>query len=86
MDVGVRELKQHLAEYLGRAERGEVIRITDRGVPKVLLSPLPGAGLLARGIDEGWIRPPATSDILGPAVRHGSRRTVQQVLDEDRGA
>jgi prevent-host-death family protein len=31
MDVGIRELKQHLSEYVDRVERGEVIRITDRG-------------------------------------------------------
>ncbi len=31
MHMGVRELKQRLSEYLDRAERGEIIRVTDRG-------------------------------------------------------
>ncbi|HSH11026.1 MAG TPA: type II toxin-antitoxin system prevent-host-death family antitoxin, partial [Ilumatobacter sp.] len=53
MDVGVRELKQHLSEYLARAERGEVIRVTDRGRPKALLMPVPGGDPLQRGVDEG---------------------------------
>lgn len=35
MNVGVRELKQHLSEFLDRAAAGEVVTITDRGVPKV---------------------------------------------------
>jgi len=38
----VRELKQKLSEYLDRAERGEVLRVTDRGRPKAVLGPLPG--------------------------------------------
>ena len=44
MDVGVRELKQHLSDYLDRAERGQIITITERGRPKVMLVPLPGGG------------------------------------------
>ena len=56
-DVGIRELKQHLSAYLDRAERGELIRVTDRGRPKVLLGPLPGRGAVEAGVAEGWITP-----------------------------
>jgi prevent-host-death family protein len=38
MDVGIRELKQRLSEYLDRVSKGEVVRITDRGRPKALLT------------------------------------------------
>ena len=31
MDVGIRELKSHLSEILGRVERGEVVTVTNRG-------------------------------------------------------
>ena len=55
MDVGVRELKQHLSEYLDRAANGEIIRVTDRGQPKAILAPVPGAGRLAAGLEQGWI-------------------------------
>ncbi|MFN8643962.1 MAG: type II toxin-antitoxin system prevent-host-death family antitoxin [Candidatus Binatia bacterium] len=48
MDVGVRELKQNLSAYLERAARGESIRVTDRGVPKAILGPVPGAARLRR--------------------------------------
>lgn len=57
MDVGVRELKQRLSEYLDRAARGEMIRVTDRGVPKAVLGPLPGRLRIEEGIAEGWITP-----------------------------
>lgn len=84
MDVGVRELKQHLSEYLERASRGEIIRVTDRGQPKAIIAPVPGMGRLARGIEEGWIRPAEESE-PSPVRRAAAARRVAQVLDEDRG-
>lgn len=53
VDVGVRDLKQHLSEYLDRAERGELVRVTDRGWPKALLGPLPGRARVEEGIARG---------------------------------
>lgn len=85
MDVGVRELKQNLSEYLDRAARGEIIRVTDRGNPKAQISALPGAGRLSQGVDEGWIRPAARSGGLAPVARFTADRLVMDVLNEDRG-
>ena len=85
MDVGVRELKQRLSEYLERAARGEIIRITDRGQPKAILAPLPGVGQLTRGIEEGWIRQAQDADPL-PVRRVPAVRRVTEVLDEDRNS
>lgn len=84
MDVGIRELKQHLSEYLDRAERGEIIRVTDRGTPKAVISAIPGSQGIDRGIDEGWIRPAARVG-LGPAPAATSDRRIRDVLAEDRG-
>jgi prevent-host-death family protein len=83
-DVGVRELKQHLSEYLDRAEGGEVVRVTDRGRPKALLVPLPGRLRLDDGIARGWVTPASTVLPAGPQ-RYPARRTVLDVLSEDRG-
>jgi prevent-host-death family protein len=85
VDVGVRELKQRLSEFLDRAERGEVIRVTERGRPKALLGPLPGSFRLHQGIDEGWVTPGA-DEPLGQVQRVRSRRRVLDVLRDDRGA
>jgi prevent-host-death family protein len=87
MDVGVRELKQHLSDYLDRAAAGEVIRVTDRGLPKVLITPLVANGHLERGIDEGWIREPQTGvmGLLGSVERFPSSSRVLDVLADDRG-
>ncbi|MDO8389889.1 MAG: type II toxin-antitoxin system prevent-host-death family antitoxin [Actinomycetota bacterium] len=84
MNVGVRELKQHLSEFLDRAAAGEVIQVTDRGVPKVQIVPVPGAGQMERGVDEGWLRPPARSGPLAPVHRAASRQRIVDVLDDDR--
>lgn len=85
MDVGLRELKQNLSAYLHRAERGEVIRVTERGVPMAQLGPLPGMGRMAQGIEEGWIRPPTKPGPLQPFNPYRSDVTVMSALDEDRG-
>ncbi len=83
-DVGVRELKQRLSEYLDRVERGETVRVTDRGRPKAMLGPLPGRVRVKEGIDEGWIRAGSGNQL--PAVpRAHSRRRVLDELGEDRG-
>lgn len=83
MDVGVRELKQHLSEYLDRAANGEIIRVTDRGCPKAYLGPITDDGWLGRGVDEGWIRPPQRSG-LRAARRFTAERRSNDVLAEDR--
>ena len=83
MDVGVRELKQHLSEYLDRAANGEIIRVTDRGQPKAILAPIPGAGRLAAGLEQGWIRAPAEVEPQ-PVRRAKASRRIAQVLSEDR--
>ena len=84
-DVGVRDLKQRLSEYLDRAERGELVRVTDRGRPKALLGPLPGRARVDEGIASGWITP-ASGGRLAPARRWRGRTSVLEALAEDRGA
>ncbi len=83
-DVGVRELKQHLSEYLDRAERGELVRVTDRGRPKALLGPLPGAARLEEGIAAGLITPGSGAGLEPGPSWQGSGRVLDR-LSEDRG-
>jgi prevent-host-death family protein len=85
MEVGVRELKKRLSEYLEIAAGGEVIRVTHRGRAKALLGPVStGAGAAERGIAEGWIS--AGSPESPVAVRRvPASRLSDEVLAEDRG-
>jgi prevent-host-death family protein len=83
-DVGVRELKQRLSEYLDRAERGELLRVTDRGRPKALLGPLPGRARVELGKAEGWIRA-GSGGALRPVPRVKATGRVLDAQAEDRG-
>lgn len=86
MSVGVRDLKQNLSAYIARAAAGERIVVTDRGRPRAVLSPLDGADVIRRGVEEGWITPPADPGPLPPPpVRAKATMTIQEMMDEDRG-
>lgn len=85
MDVGVRELKQNLSAYLERAARGETIRVTDRGLPKAILGPVPGAVRLDEGLAQGWITGPESRSHAGPVRRAQAVSRSDDVLAEDRG-
>lgn len=85
MDVGVRELKARLSEYLDRVEKGETIRVTDRGKPKALLAPLPGPLRIEEGIAEGWVSPGNGEALAQTRRRFSVDATVQEMLDDDRG-
>ena len=82
----MRQLKQHLSQYLDRAARGEVITVTERGRPKLLLVPLLGGGdRLVEGIEDGWITAARRPGTLAPARRTPGISPVTDVLDDDRG-
>lgn len=83
VDVGVRELKQHLSEYLDRAEGGELVLVTDRGRPKAVLGPLPGRAQIEKGISEGWLTP-GSGERLRRLPRQRGSRPVVEALGEDR--
>ena len=85
MNVGVRELKQRLSECIERAARGESITVTDRGKPRAVLGPVPGVARLQQGVAEGWITA-GSGEPLSAVRRAKSRRSVREVIDEDRGA
>jgi prevent-host-death family protein len=86
MDVGIRELKARLSEFVDRAARGEVVRVTDRGVPRALLVPVGSEDRLRQGIAEGWItrgssQPPGPHRPLPPLPGTPSS---SEILAQDR--
>lgn len=67
--VGIRELKSRLSEYVDRARGGETVVITDRGRPVAELRPLSGRTSLESLIDAGLATParpkrPAASPLV----------------------
>jgi prevent-host-death family protein len=84
MDVGIRELKKYLSEYVERASKGEHLRVTLRGKPVATLGPLPGTNRLEDGVSEGWITPGSEDPPVEVAALPASR-TISEVIAEDRG-
>jgi len=95
--VGIRDLKNHLSEYLRQVRLGDSVLVTDRGEVVAEFSP-PGrvssdtslpAGLLAlarRGLVTLGAARGGNGDIYRALPRaHRGRRSVAQFLDEERG-
>jgi prevent-host-death family protein len=86
MDVGVRELKSKLSEYLARVEGGETVNVTSRGRRVARLIPAVGETAIERGLREGWItrkvdRPPEWFTPLPPMA---GTPTSAELFAEDR--
>jgi prevent-host-death family protein len=84
MDVGIRDLKARLSEYVERASKGETIRVTDRGRVKALLGPVRADVDLDEGVASGWIRP-GQGHTPTAWKRFRAERRVEELLDEDSG-
>ncbi len=91
--VGIRELKNHLSEYVRRVRAGESIQITSHGeVVAELRSPEPDRDeqappglreLVRRGTARGLVRnDPSRYRTYEPAL---TGTTAQELLDWDRG-
>jgi prevent-host-death family protein len=57
VEVGVRQLRENLAEWLDRAAAGDEIVVTERGTPKVVITAATGEAILERLIREGRADP-----------------------------
>jgi antitoxin (DNA-binding transcriptional repressor) of toxin-antitoxin stability system len=91
--VGLKVLKNRLAEYVRLAREGETVLITDRdrvvaeiGPPRPERAGSVGDALLAEATRKGWIRP-----AVAPATDPPARRPVADLdtllreLESDRG-
>ncbi|MCB1033665.1 MAG: type II toxin-antitoxin system prevent-host-death family antitoxin [Acidobacteria bacterium] len=91
--VGIRELKDHLSEYVRRARQGEEILITSHGEIVAALTPYgratshavhPG---IARMVQLGMARggQPNDPSLYRPSRIGLSQGSVLELLDEERG-
>lgn len=84
--VGVRELRQNLSQYLRRVAEGEHFEVTERNLPVAILAPLSGRGsAVARLIASGRIVP-ARLDLaeLGPPPDRARELSISEALAEQR--
>jgi prevent-host-death family protein len=91
--VGLRELKNSLAEYVRQVAEGKSLLVTDRGRPVAELRPVSdeqtaGAGRLSLEdlIRAGLLTPGKRNDRkLYPALARVGRRPSADLLDDERG-
>ena len=85
VEVGVRELRENLAEWLDRAAAGEEILVTERGKAKAVLTAAESAW--DRMIREGRITPPTGSPrpLPPPTVYDDDGPTLMDYLWWSRG-
>jgi prevent-host-death family protein len=57
MEVGVREFRDNLSDWIDRAAAGDEIVVTERGRPRVRLSAATGDEILDRLVREGRATP-----------------------------
>jgi prevent-host-death family protein len=57
MEVGIRELRNHLSRYLERVRDGHEVVVTDRGRAIARVVPVGGERVLDRLIAEGVVTP-----------------------------
>lgn len=84
--VGIRELRQNLSQYVRRVTAGERFEVTERNLPVAILAPLPGrSSALERLIASGRVSP-ARLDLsaLGPPSERPHEITISEALAEQR--
>jgi len=86
MDVAVSVLRAELSTWIHRAQAGDEVVITDRGIPVARLVPVDSAPLLDRLVSEGVLSGPVNPDRLAArsAKRVRARGSVAELVGEQR--
>lgn len=83
--VGIRELRQNLTVHLRKVKAGQVLEVTERGVPVAQLTPLPlPSDPLSRLEAAGALlqRPAKRLEDLPRPVRLRQGVSISKILDE----
>lgn len=89
--VGVKELKNHLTQYLHRIKNGEEVIVTERGTPIALIQPIKGAdkavsleAKLARLAAQGVVALPTQKPLRRVRLVKVSGKPISKAIVEDR--
>jgi prevent-host-death family protein len=82
-EVGIRELRNHLSQYVGRAQDGEEVVVTEHGRAVARLIGLDAERALDRLIAEGVITPARKRNRRTPK-RVTARGSVSELVAEQR--
>ena len=83
MEVGVRELRDHLSRYLDRVRDGDELIVTDRGHAIARVVPVGSERMLDRLIAEGIVTPAREKRNRAPKPIK-AKSTVSDLVGEQR--
>lgn len=84
MEVGIRELRNNLSQYLDRVRDGNELIVTDRGRAIARVLPMSGERTLDTLIAAGIVTPPATKQRRRPRPIAASGSVSDLVADQRR--
>lgn len=84
MEVGVRELRGRLSEYLAHVREGHEVVVTERGVGVARIVPIAGGRALDRAVAEGLVSPAPQRGRSRPTRRTRSRGPVSDLVADQR--
>jgi prevent-host-death family protein len=82
--VGIRELRQNLSQYLRRVTAGERFEVTEHNLPVAILAPLPGRNSALERLAAAGRIVPARLDLarLGPPPDRPHEVSISEALEE----
>ncbi len=83
MEVGIRELRNHLSRYLDRVRDGDELVVTDRGHAIARVVPVESERVLDRLIAEGVVTPARQKRSRAPQPID-AKSTVSDLVGEQR--
>jgi prevent-host-death family protein len=84
MEVGIKELRSQLSDYLARVREGNEVVITDRGAAVARIIPITGGRAFDRAVAEGLVTPAIRRDRTRPDQRVQSRGSITDLVAEQR--
>jgi prevent-host-death family protein len=84
MEVGVRELRSRLSEYLEQVRDGHDVVVTERGVAVARIVPIDGGRAFDRAVAEGLVEPAPSRTRTSPARRVQAEGGASDLVGEQR--
>jgi prevent-host-death family protein len=84
MEVGIRDLRNHLSRYLAGVARGDELVVTDHGQAVARILPIEVPRPIDRLIAEGLVHPSAGGPRSRPVRRIKTKDPVSELVAEQR--
>lgn len=84
MEVGVRELRGRLSDYLAKVRDGQEVVVTERGRAVARIVPITGGRALDKAVADGLVSPAPQRARTRPVRRTHSQSPVSDLVAEQR--